>query len=41
MSVLEGGYDLQGLAASVAIHVQALMRGTDALDHDDDEDDET
>ena len=41
VSVLEGGYDLQGLAASVAIHVQALMRGTDALDHDDDEDDET
>jgi acetoin utilization deacetylase AcuC-like enzyme len=25
--VLEGGYDLQGLAASVGIHVQALMRG--------------
>ena len=41
VSVLEGGYDLQGLAASVAIHVQALMRGTDALDPDDDEDDET
>ena len=33
VSVLEGGYDLQGLAASVGIHVQALMRGTDALDH--------
>jgi hypothetical protein len=32
---------LQGLAASVAIHVQALMRGTDGLDQDDDEDDET
>jgi len=41
VSVLEGGYDLQGLAASVAIHVQALMRGTDALDPGDDEDDET
>ena len=27
VSVLEGGYDLQGLAASVGIHVQALMRG--------------
>jgi acetoin utilization deacetylase AcuC-like enzyme len=41
VSVLEGGYDLQGLAASVAIHVQALMRGSDGLDQDDDEDDET
>lgn len=27
VSVLEGGYDLQGLAASAGIHVQALMRG--------------
>jgi acetoin utilization deacetylase AcuC-like enzyme len=27
VSVLEGGYDLQGLSASVGIHVQALMRG--------------
>jgi acetoin utilization deacetylase AcuC-like enzyme len=27
VSVLEGGYDLQGLAASTGIHVQALMRG--------------
>ena len=41
VSVLEGGYDLQGLAASVAIHVQALMRGAAELDQDDDEDDET
>lgn len=37
VSVLEGGYDLQGLAASVAIHVQALMRGTAELDQEDDE----
>ncbi len=42
ISVLEGGYDLQGLAASVGIHVQALMRGnadfaTDTFD-DEDED---
>jgi acetoin utilization deacetylase AcuC-like enzyme len=27
VSVLEGGYDLQGLAGSVAAHVAALMRG--------------
>ncbi|MEX2127906.1 MAG: histone deacetylase family protein [Xanthobacteraceae bacterium] len=27
VSVLEGGYDLQGLSNSVAAHVQALMRG--------------
>ena len=27
VSVLEGGYDLQGLAGSVATHVTALMRG--------------
>ncbi len=27
VSVLEGGYDLQGLASSVGIHVKALMHG--------------
>ena len=27
VSVLEGGYDLDGLARSVAAHVQALMEG--------------
>ena len=27
VSLLEGGYDLQGLARSVAAHVSALMRG--------------
>jgi acetoin utilization deacetylase AcuC-like enzyme len=27
VSVLEGGYDLDGLARSVAAHVIALMRG--------------
>ena len=27
VSVLEGGYDLEGLANSVAAHVTALMRG--------------
>jgi len=27
VSVLEGGYDLAALAASVAVHVQALMKG--------------
>jgi acetoin utilization deacetylase AcuC-like enzyme len=43
VSVLEGGYDLQGLAASVGIHVQALMRGNADLEDqytDDDEEDE-
>lgn len=42
VSVLEGGYDLQGLAASVGIHVQALMRGNADLDDQstDDEEDE-
>jgi acetoin utilization deacetylase AcuC-like enzyme len=35
VSVLEGGYDLQGLASSVGIHVQALMRGNaDAVEAD-------
>lgn len=41
VSVLEGGYDLQGLAASVGIHVQALMRGNAdevAAEFEDDED---
>jgi acetoin utilization deacetylase AcuC-like enzyme len=28
VSMLEGGYDLKGLAGSAAVHVQALMRGT-------------
>jgi acetoin utilization deacetylase AcuC-like enzyme len=27
VSILEGGYDLEGLARSVAVHVSALMRG--------------
>ena len=42
VSVLEGGYDLQGLAASVGIHVQALMRGNadEIQDTDDDDEDE-
>jgi acetoin utilization deacetylase AcuC-like enzyme len=42
VSVLEGGYDLQGLSASVGIHVQALMRGNADFDQptDDDEEDE-
>ena len=31
VSVLEGGYDLRALAASVAVHVQALIRGTGDL----------
>ena len=36
VSVLEGGYDLQGLAASAGIHVQALMHGTADLKTEDD-----
>lgn len=41
VSVLEGGYDLQGLAASVGIHVQALMRGNaDELSETDDDDED-
>jgi len=27
VSVLEGGYDLEGLSKSVAAHVMTLMRG--------------
>jgi acetoin utilization deacetylase AcuC-like enzyme len=27
ISILEGGYDLEGLSQSVAAHVTALMRG--------------
>ena len=40
VSVLEGGYDLQGLSASVGIHLQALMRGnaeTSAMPEDDED----
>ena len=41
VSVLEGGYDLQGLASSVGIHVQALMRGNAGeVDEDDEEEEE-
>ncbi len=40
VSVLEGGYDLQGLGASVAIHVQALMRGSAAFDGEPDGEDD-
>ncbi len=40
VSVLEGGYDLQGLAASAGIHVQALMRGNADLATEDIEEDE-
>jgi acetoin utilization deacetylase AcuC-like enzyme len=40
VSVLEGGYDLRGLSASVGIHVQALMRGTGEPQRPDDEDED-
>lgn len=42
VSVLEGGYDLGALAASVAVHVQALIRGSGErtlFDQEDDEED--
>ena len=38
VSVLEGGYDLRALAASAAVHVQTLMRGSAVAGMDDDED---
>jgi len=40
VSMLEGGYDLQALAASVGTHVQALMRGNAGMVEDADDDDE-
>ncbi len=40
VSVLEGGYDLQGLAASVGIHVQALMRGNADFEPEEMDDEE-
>ena len=40
VSVLEGGYDIRALAASVAVHVQALIRGSGEVAPVDDEDDE-
>ena len=46
VSVLEGGYDLQGLAGSVGVHVHALMHGDQGLlddpldDYEDDEEEQ-
>jgi acetoin utilization deacetylase AcuC-like enzyme len=40
VSVLEGGYDLQGLAASVAVHIQTLMHGSAMFDLDDEQDED-
>jgi acetoin utilization deacetylase AcuC-like enzyme len=37
VSVLEGGYDLAGLAGSVAVHLQALMHGSDFAGEENDE----
>jgi acetoin utilization deacetylase AcuC-like enzyme len=31
VSILEGGYDLQGLAGSVGVHLHALMHGDQGL----------
>ena len=38
VSVLEGGYDLQGLAGGVGAHLQTLMHGSAAWDESEDED---
>jgi acetoin utilization deacetylase AcuC-like enzyme len=40
VSVLEGGYDLQGLAASVAVHIQTLMHGSAMFDEQDEDENE-
>ncbi len=40
VSVLEGGYDLQGLAASVAVHIQTLMHGSAMFDDIEEVEDE-
>ncbi len=37
VSVLEGGYDLQGLAGGVGVHLQALMHGSAIMDGQDEE----
>jgi acetoin utilization deacetylase AcuC-like enzyme len=39
VSVLEGGYDLQGLAGGVGVHLQALMHGSAIMDIDEEESD--
>ena len=39
VSVLEGGYDLQGLAGGVGVHLQALMHGSAIMDVDEEESD--
>jgi len=41
VSVLEGGYDLQGLAGGVGIHLQTLMHGSAVMgDEVQDQEDE-
>jgi acetoin utilization deacetylase AcuC-like enzyme len=40
VSVLEGGYDLQGLAASVAVHIQTLMHGSALIEETEEEEDD-
>ncbi len=40
VSVLEGGYDLQGLAGGVGIHLQALMHGSAVMGDDEEENEE-
>jgi acetoin utilization deacetylase AcuC-like enzyme len=40
VSVLEGGYDLQGLAASVAVHIQTLMHGSAMFDEQEEDENE-
>jgi acetoin utilization deacetylase AcuC-like enzyme len=38
VSVLEGGYDLQGLAGGVGVHLQALMHGSAVMGDEEEED---
>ncbi len=40
VSVLEGGYDLQGLAGGVGVHLQALMHGSAVMGEDEEEEDD-
>ena len=40
VSILEGGYDLQGLAGGVGVHLQALMHGSAIMGDDDENDDD-
>ena len=40
VSILEGGYDLQGLAGGVGAHLAALMHGSAILGDEEEQDEE-